>query len=121
MRLAVAGHPPPLLVDGEEVSEVAGADPVLGAFPDAEWTLSRAEVGPGQQIVIVTDGITEAQGPEGRFGEERLRAHLSGAGNPALAVQRLEGSLHSFTEGRLEDDVAMLAISRSAHRRTPGR
>ncbi len=119
VRLAVAGHPPPLLVDGEQVSEVAGADPVLGAFPDAEWTLSYADIGPGQQIVVVTDGITEAQGPEGRFGEERLRAQLSGAGNPALAVQRLEGSLHSFTEGRLDDDVAMLAISR-APRDRPG-
>ena len=119
VRLAVAGHPPPLLVDGEQVSEVAGADPVLGAFPDAEWTLSHADIGPGQQIVVVTDGITEAQGPDGRFGEDRLRAHLSGAGNPALAVQRLEGSLHSFTEGRLEDDVAMLAISR-APRDRPG-
>ena len=113
VRLAVAGHPPPLLVDGDEVSEIAAADPVLGAFPDAEWSISRAEVEPGQQIVVVTDGITEAQGPEGRFGELRLRAHLSGAGNPALAVQRLEGSLHSFTEGRFDDDVAMLAIARA--------
>jgi serine phosphatase RsbU (regulator of sigma subunit) len=114
VRLAVAGHPPPLLVDGEEVSEVASADPVLGAFSDAEWSLSRADVQPGQQIVVVTDGITEAQGPEGRFGEGRLREQLSGAGNPSLAVQRLEGSLHSFTEGRLEDDVAMLAIARAS-------
>ena len=114
IRLAVAGHPPPLLVDGEEVSEVAGADPVLGAFPDAKWSLSRVEVRPGQQIVVVTDGITEAQGPEGRFGETRLRAQLSGAGNPALAVQRLEGSLHAFTEGTLDDDVAMLAIARAS-------
>lgn len=112
IRLAVAGHPPPLLVDGDEVSEVGGTDPVLGAFPDAEWGLSRAEILPGQQIVVVTDGITEAQGPEGRFGEIRLRGQLSGAGNPALAVQRIESSLHSFTEGRLEDDVAMLAIAR---------
>ena len=113
MRLAVAGHPPPLLVDGDEVSEIAAADPVLGAFPDAEWSISRAEVEPGQQIVVVTDGITEAQGPEGRFGETRLRVELSGARNPALAVQRLEGSLHAFTEGRFDDDVAMLAIARA--------
>lgn len=113
VRLAIAGHPLPLLVDGDEVSEVAAANPVLGAFPDAEWSLSRAEVALGQQIVVVTDGVTEAQGPEGRFGEARLRDHLSGTGNPALAVQRIEGSLYSFTEGRLDDDVAMLAVARN--------
>ncbi len=112
VRLAVAGHLPPLLVDGDAVTEVADADPVLGAFPDAEWRISRAEVYPGQQLVVVTDGITEAQGPEGRFGEARLRANLSGVTNPSLAVQRLEGSLHSFTEGRLDDDVAMLSLAR---------
>jgi serine phosphatase RsbU (regulator of sigma subunit) len=119
VRLAVAGHPPPLLVDGDAVTEVADADPVLGAFPDAEWVITRAEIEPGQQLVVVTDGITEAEGPEGRFGEMRLRAHLSGAANPALAIQRLEGSLHSFTEGRLDDDVAMVAIARATHARLP--
>jgi len=113
VRLAVAGHPPPLLVDGESVAEVAGADPVLGAFDDAEWSIVRCEVEPGQQLVVVTDGITEAQGEEGRFGEPRLHDHLRGATNPALAVQRLERSLHSFTKGRLDDDVAMLAIARA--------
>lgn len=118
VRLAVAGHPPPLLVDGEVVSEVAGADPVLGAFHDAEWEIVRSEVELGQQLVIVTDGITEAQGSDGRFGEPRLHEHLRGVTNPALAVQRLEGSLHSFTEGRLDDDVAMLAIARTPRERS---
>lgn len=113
VRLAVAGHPPPLLVNGESVIEVAGTDPVLGAFPEAEWTIARCAIEYGEQLVIVTDGILEAQGREGRFGEERLRAELEGATNPALALQRLEGALHSFAEGPLDDDVAMLAIARS--------
>jgi ketosteroid isomerase-like protein len=119
VRVAVAGHPPPLLVDGEDVSEVAGADPVLGAFEDAEWRIARCEVEPGQQLVVVTDGIAEAQGSDGRFGESRLRSHLCGATNPALAVQRLESSLNAFTEGRLEDDVAMVAIARASAEGTP--
>lgn len=112
VRLAVAGHPPPLLIENEEVSEVATSDPVLGAFPDAEWAISLSEVPPGRQLVVVTDGIAEAQGSEGRYGEDRLRAELSGATNPALAVQRLEGALHSFAGGAFEDDVAILAIER---------
>jgi serine phosphatase RsbU (regulator of sigma subunit) len=111
VRLAVAGHPPPLLVDGKDVREAAGAGPVLGAFADSTWTIERARMRPGQQMVIVTDGITEATGSEGRFGEERLHMELAGAPSPVLAVQRLEGSLHAFTEGRLDDDVAILALA----------
>ncbi len=114
LRLAVAGHPPPLLVDGETVSEVAAAGPVLGAFDDARWEVKRCSVDPGQQLVIVTDGITEAVGSEGRFGEDRLRTELSGAGDPALIMRRLEAALNAFTEGRHDDDVAILALARGS-------
>lgn len=111
VRLAVAGHLPPLLVAGEAVSEAARADPVLGAFGDVEWRLRLTFLQPGEQLVVVTDGIVEANGPDGRFGEERLHAELAGAGSPPIAVQRLEGALHSFTQGALEDDVAILAVA----------
>lgn len=113
VRLAVAGHPPPLLVDGEEVTEVTTAGPVLGAFAEAEWEIVRSEVEPGQQLVVVTDGIAEAQGSRGRFGETRLRRRLRGAGNPAAVTQTLEASLHEFVDGPLDDDVAILALARS--------
>jgi serine phosphatase RsbU (regulator of sigma subunit) len=114
VRLAVAGHPPPLLVDGESVTETVAPGPLLGAFEDAEWALERAPVEPGQQLVVITDGITEACGRGGRFGEERLRAELAGATSPVVAVQRLEGALHEFTEGSLVDDAAMLALARTS-------
>jgi len=114
VRMAVAGHLPPLLVDGEEVSEVGGTDPVLGAFADGEWRIAESRVEPGQQLVMVTDGIVEAAGEAGRFGEARLRAELSGSASPAGAVQRLESALRTFTSGALDDDVAILAVARSA-------
>jgi ketosteroid isomerase-like protein len=111
VRLAVAGHPPPLLIDGEAVSEAIEPGPILGAFEDAEWEIGHAHIAPGQQLAIVTDGIAEARGPTERFGEARLRAALSGAGSSALALQRLEESLHAFTERPLEDDVAAMTIA----------
>ena len=110
VRLAVAGHPPPLLVDGESVSEASSPAPVLGAFPDETWSLEATSVAPGQQLVVITDGITEAAGEGGRFGEERLNAALAGIQSPALATQRIEGALHEFTRGEMEDDAAIIAI-----------
>lgn len=120
VRLAVAGHLPPLLIAGDAVSEAAPADPVLGAFDDVEWRLRLAFLQPGEQLVIVTDGIVEARGRAGRFGEERLKAELVGAASPPIAVQRLEGALHSFTEGVLDDDAAILAIAPANGRREAG-
>jgi hypothetical protein len=111
VRVAVAGHLPPLLVDGDAVTEVAEAGPVLGAFGDARWSLAQAAVAPGQQLVAVTDGITEAGGAVERFGEARLRAELAGSASPAISVSKLEGALDLFTAGALDDDAAALAVT----------
>jgi serine phosphatase RsbU (regulator of sigma subunit)/ketosteroid isomerase-like protein len=113
VRIAVAGHPPPLLVADGSVEEAAGAGPVLGAFADAHWAIDHAMVAPGQQLVLVTDGVAEASGAEGRFGEERLWAGLLEAAGPGAAVQGLERALQTFTEGKLDDDVAILTIAPS--------
>lgn len=111
VRLAVAGHPPPLLVDVDSVTEACSPGPVLGAFSEEAWAVETTAVAPGQQLVVVTDGVTEAAGESGRFGEERLRTELIGVMSPALAAQRLEGALHEFTGGEMEDDAAIVAIS----------
>ena len=111
VQLAVAGHLPPLLVDGDAVTEVAEAGPVLGAFGDASWSLEQAAVNPGQQLVAVTDGITEAGGVSERFGEARLHAELAGSSSPAISVSKLEGALDLFTAGALDDDAAALAVT----------
>ncbi|MCW2987174.1 MAG: putative sensor protein [Solirubrobacterales bacterium] len=111
VRLAIAGHPAPLLIDGDSVVEATVSAPVLGAFPDASWGVESIHVRPGQQLVVITDGVTECSGAEGRFGEERLRAQLVGVSSPALAAQKLEAALHAFSAGKLDDDAAILAIA----------
>ena len=97
--LAVAGHPPPLLVDGDSVTEAAGPGPVLGAFTEETWALETAAVAPGQQLVVVTDGVTEADGEARALGEERLHAQLQGVSSPALAAQQIEVALTSSPAG----------------------
>lgn len=111
VRLAVAGHPPPLLVDGDTVTEATKPAPVLGAFNREAWTLEATAVAPGQQLVVVTDGVTEAAADGDRFGEERLREQIAGLSSPALAAQQIEGAMHEFTGGSLDDDAAIVAIA----------
>ena len=111
VRLAIAGHPAPLLVDGDSVVEATVSAPVLGAFHDASWGIELIHVRPGQQLVVVTDGVTDCGGAEGRFGEQRLHEVLMGVSSPALAAQRLEGALHGFSAGNFDDDAAILAVA----------
>jgi serine phosphatase RsbU (regulator of sigma subunit) len=110
-ELAVAGHPPPLLVGSERVTEAAGTGPVLGAFADASWALDACRVEDGEQLIVFTDGVTEAMGPTGRFGDERLHEMLVGTDSPGATVQRVEAALEKFTRGSLTDDAAILAVT----------
>jgi serine phosphatase RsbU (regulator of sigma subunit)/ketosteroid isomerase-like protein len=111
VRLAVAGHPPPLIAGAGAVKEAAQAGPVLGAFPDGTWTVESARLGPGEVLVVITDGVTDASDGEERFGEPRLHAALDDVHGAPLATQKLEGALQQFTAGALDDDAAVIAIS----------
>ncbi|MGN6276871.1 MAG: SpoIIE family protein phosphatase [Solirubrobacterales bacterium] len=111
VRLAVAGHPPPLLVDGAKVVEAAAPAPILGASSEDGWSVEEIAVQPDQLLVVVTDGITEALGTDDRFGEGRLRAALAGVHSSSRAAQQIEVALNEFTGGELEDDAAIVAIA----------
>ena len=100
VRLAVAGHPPPLLVDGDSVVEATVPAPVLGAFTDETWALEatrgRARASSWSSSPTASP---RASAPSERFGEQRLRAELAGVSSPALAAQQIEGALHEFAGG----------------------
>jgi serine phosphatase RsbU (regulator of sigma subunit)/ketosteroid isomerase-like protein len=119
VRLAVAGHPPPLIAGPGPAREAAPAGPVLGAFPDGRWPISRTRLSAGEVLVVVTDGVTDAQGDTERFGEPRLRAELAGVRGVAPATQKLEIALQRFSHGSNDDDAAILAIAPAPSTRAP--
>jgi PAS domain S-box-containing protein len=122
LPILVAGHPPPLRVRGASVEAVGMTGPLLGAPDEHEWDLATVELGIGDQLVLYTDGVTEARGERNRFGEQRLCQTLAGATDPRAAVTSIERALDSFIGGEPEDDAAVLAIMRSgAARRASGR
>ena len=109
-----AGHPLPLLVRGSSVEEACQPGPMLGTLADADWSLNLVVLEPGDQLVVYTDGVTDARARGEIFGEERLRDELAGAQDPATAVERIESALIQFVDGPIADDAAAVAIMRSA-------
>ena len=70
-------------------------------------------MGVGEQLVLYTDGVTEARSSSGRFGEERLRERLREVKGPAEAVRRIDTDLEEFCGGNVNDDAAFLAVMRT--------
>lgn len=114
LTVASGGHPPPLIcrADGT-VEEVAGAQgPLVGIFPDVDFTAVQVVLEAGDLVLLYTDGIVELRGPEGVFGDELLRAQLAAsAGRPAgEAVAAVTAAATNAQHGEARDDVALLAL-----------
>ncbi len=114
-RLALAGHPPPMLRrrDGT-VLQVGRCGPPLGVLPEADWTETLLELGAGDTLVLFTDGVTEARDASGQqFGEEALADLLAAAGGSAEATAQ---AVHAAVDRQLAgssrpaDDLAVLVI-----------
>src|SRR5204862_336756 len=71
--VGVAGHPLPLRAPAAGGAMAIGRHGLLlGAVEEASWTEAPARLVPGDTLVFYTDGVTDTEGAEGRFGEERL-------------------------------------------------
>ncbi|MBN1173468.1 MAG: SpoIIE family protein phosphatase [Micromonosporaceae bacterium] len=113
LRIWLAGHFPPLLIrpDGT-TAELGIPGHLLGAFPTVTHHERTCDLAPGDLLVLCTDGLFEARGPEGMFGTSRLPALLpSLAGRTAAdAVHLLEQSITDYRAGTSADDTALLAV-----------
>ncbi len=113
VTLAAAGHPPPLMVRRcGTVETIPAFGTMLGVYEDPKLHDVEVLLGSGDTLVLYTDGVTEARGPEGFFGERRLEAFLaSHAGRPADELaERLAADLLAFQEGLPRDDIAILIL-----------
>jgi sigma-B regulation protein RsbU (phosphoserine phosphatase) len=119
LRWASAGHEPPLLLrpDGR-VRELAAGGSMLGLFDPVDAVEHRRRMRPGETVVLVTDGITDAaDGRSRRFGPVRLRRALRGAaglGAEAILDAVLD-AVDAFAAGVPQaDDLTLVAIHRVA-------
>ncbi|HEU5458930.1 MAG TPA: GAF domain-containing SpoIIE family protein phosphatase [Pyrinomonadaceae bacterium] len=69
-----AGHNPPLLINANgETQFITFGEQPLGMFPQTRYHEYHMTLGPGEVLVLYTDGATEANSPSGEeFGRERL-------------------------------------------------
>jgi serine phosphatase RsbU (regulator of sigma subunit) len=113
---ASAGHPEPRLVrpDGG-VEAVVAPGIALGIEPNQTFTEVRVPFPVGATIVLYTDGVIEARRDRELYGTERLDAVLGdcrGLSPDGLAA-KVVADCRAFG-GELTDDVAVVAIKRTA-------
>jgi phosphoserine phosphatase RsbU/P len=110
LRVASAGHPPPLVRRANgAVEELETRGTVLARFSAFETFDLAESLAPGDVLLLYTDGVTEALNGAGEmWGEERLQAAFaSGAGVHAIAA-----AVAAWTAGHPADDVTLVSLAR---------
>ncbi|MFB9880398.1 PP2C family protein-serine/threonine phosphatase [Planobispora siamensis] len=111
------GHHPPLVLRGGRwvATLEAEPDPPMGLGMETFTEPSRYQLEPGDRLLFYTDGVIEAQSPDGQeFGLERfadfvIRREADGV-SPPETLRRLIQSLLEHQQGRLQDDATVLLV-----------
>lgn len=115
MAYTNAGHTTALLLRSSGVlAELPADSPLVGAFADREYVQSEALLRAGDVLLLYTDGVTEARASGRLYGEARLLRHVATVpqGDPVELVRDIVEDVLGFTQGALNDDLAILAIKR---------
>jgi serine phosphatase RsbU (regulator of sigma subunit) len=115
VELACGGHPLPLVVRPDGLVEPVGRlGTLLGTDIEPQLTDVTIELAEGDVLLLYTDGVTEVRRRRREvFGLAELRALLSRCGGlpPDAGADRVEAAVLAASEGRLRDDMAILALS----------
>ena len=110
-----AGHNPPMLAtqsDGIRRLETGGM--VLGLFDEVEFEQGTVSLGPGDFLLVFSDGVSEALNPhDEEFGDDRLLASVAGMTDPAVEprLQDVFKNVSDFTAGAAQhDDVTAMVV-----------
>jgi serine phosphatase RsbU (regulator of sigma subunit)/anti-sigma regulatory factor (Ser/Thr protein kinase) len=117
LRFANAGHNLPCVRSGNRVAELRATGMPLGLMPGMRYAEAEAQLEPGAQILLYSDGLVEAHDAEREmFGTPRLTELVGSTASGERLIDRLLGSLQAFTgdASEQEDDITLVTLRRSA-------
>ncbi|MFH0990418.1 MAG: PP2C family protein-serine/threonine phosphatase [bacterium] len=114
---ANAGHNSPFVfhADDKSVELLEATGQILGPFPQRGYRVEHTHLLPGDVLVMYTDGVSEAMGPGGQYGEERV-IHVTQEAYKQSAkeiCQRIVEDVTKFSAGSTDaDDQTVVVIKR---------
>jgi sigma-B regulation protein RsbU (phosphoserine phosphatase) len=117
IEICNAGHPPPLVIRGGEVTAVGATALPIGMFCSEEFACETVRLTAGDTILLYTDGVIEAQNSAGTdYGLDRVSAFARQPlpDTPRAIVDACLRDLGGFLTARQPtDDVTIMAMRRA--------
>ena len=120
VEIGNAGHWPVQVLRRGEWCALEATGIALGMFCSSMYSHERVRLGPGDALVLYTDGLTEARNPgDEEYGGERLAARLSDFVQPGTSASDVTAAcvkdLQAFRRGApAQDDLTIMVLRRGA-------
>jgi serine/threonine protein phosphatase PrpC len=127
LRWVNAGHPEPLLIRHGQLIKSLHVTPrpplgidLRGTRPLPAPVVGSAQLEPGDNVLMYTDGVTEARAPDGTFfGEQRLTdlivRNLAAELPVPETMRRVVRALLEHQQGNLSDDASLVLMQWQAN------
>ncbi len=102
------GHIPPVWICGKEVLRPSHGNLPVGLLADATYSSDRCQLRSGDRLILVTDGVTEAENARGdMFDSERLEA----VAGKSSSIDDIFAAVAAFCGGTpLNDDCTVVEL-----------
>jgi serine phosphatase RsbU (regulator of sigma subunit) len=113
-----AGHDPVYLFRSEtgKVERLVANHFFLGMFDFATYECRPLQLGKGDILLVISDGLTDAESPQGEtFGKKQLQSliQLAAPAGGAVLKQKLLAAIEDFTKGTPQtDDITFIVIEK---------
>jgi serine phosphatase RsbU (regulator of sigma subunit) len=102
------GHVPPLVVSSHKVNRPTHGNLPVGLLKDATYESDRVQLKPGDRLVLVTDGVTEAENARGDFFED---SRLETVAAKSESLDDIFAAIANFCGGTpLSDDCTVVEL-----------
>lgn len=110
MEVVNCGHVPPLLVASGKSERLKHGGLPIGLIAETDYSSHKVQLRPGDRVVLVTDGVTEAENKEGdMFGEDRLEE--AAIGGEESCFELVFNAVKKFCgDTPLNDDCTLLEL-----------
>ena len=109
-----AGNPYTVLISRGQTRMLEKSGAVLGVFPSWTYEDAAVDLQPGDRLLLFTDGVTEASGPdEQEFGEANVAefARTNSTCSASELNSRLLAHVSGFCGDHFQDDATLVVIA----------
>jgi phosphoserine phosphatase RsbU/P len=101
----------PIIYKSDKVERIISKGVLLGFSKSGEYEDCELNLKSGDQLFLLTDGITECRNRAGLlYGEERFMSFLETINPAEDSLEQIKKEIFSFSENELEDDVSVIAM-----------